>query len=488
MEHTHAIRRGGAIAADQEGCAIHVVIVRAKESSHLPATLTGRPLAQSSLSAFRLLVVYSPDPSVVGVPRIVGAQPLVVGRAGPGLTLDDGRVSRSHAAFEMRDGVPYVRDLGSRNGTFVNAEPIRDRALSDQDVIRVGDHCLLLQELNGDDVRRTLETPARSDRLIGDGRAMRELREEIGRARSGRVAVLLIGETGTGKEVAAAEIHGQWARAGAFVPVNCAAIPENLAEAELFGHVRGAFTGANHESHGLFGAADGGTIFLDEIGEMPLSLQPKLLRALAVGEIRRVGESQSRRVDVRVVAATNVDLEAAVSRHTFRADLLARLAGHIIRTPPLRERREDLLVLASHFLASALNVRRESVPQWFSPDAAEALLVHPWTFNVRELEQTLRAAAPRVERTTLELHHLPLATALPISTRVDNDNTARSAPPTLERILQVRPDATPNAEELRVVIEHFGGNVSRIAAFFGKERRQIYRWAARHGIDLDEVR
>jgi DNA-binding NtrC family response regulator len=305
------------------------------------------------------------------------------------------------------------------------------------------------------------------------------------------VPVLLLGETGTGKELVAAAIHALSGRKGDFVPVNCAAIPEQLAEGELFGHVKGAFTGAIGESGGLFRAADGGTLLLDEIGEMPASLQPKLLRALATGEVRRVGETTARKVDVRVVAATHVDLLAAAQDQRFRPDLLARLAGHVVRIAPLRERREDILSLASYFLAKASEQRierntHERVARSFSPDAAEALLVHEWQFNVRGLEQAMRVAATRVPEGKIEL--AGLGPGFRASLDGGRLSPVPGAAASRVRALEVRPDAVPSADELRAVIEHFEGRIGRIAAFFGKERRQIYRWAERYEIDLASAR
>ena len=472
------------------------VMSRAGAALDVTRTL-GRTPGESAVPEFvRVVVVYSEDPTMVGTLRVLGDEALIVGRQGSGLTgslhsLTDPRVSRAHAVFELKSEGPIVRDLGSRNGTYVNGERVETAPLADQDVIRIGDHLLVVQALAGDDVRRGIEAPAALDTIVGDGRAMRALREDVLRAAPGDVPVLLLGETGTGKELVASEIHRLSGRTGKFVPVNCAAIPEHLAEGELFGYVRGAFTGAVGESVGLFGAADGGTLLLDEIGEMPIALQAKLLRALATGEVRRVGETSARKVDVRVVAATNVALVQAASEDRFRTDLLARLAGHVIALPTLRERRDDVLSLAAHFLSRALDLRAASMPEMvsksFSPDAAEALLLHAWPYNVRGLEQVIRAAATRVEARRLELGHLG-ATFRTSSGASDQGRVSSEGASPLQRLLEIRPSAVPSADELRVVITHFGGNVSRIAAFFAKERRQIYRWAERYEIDLGEAR
>ncbi len=258
-------------------------------------------------------------------------------------------------------------------------------------------------------------------------------------------------------------MHERSGRSGTLVAINCGALPPDLVESELFGHVAGAFTGASKGSEGLFTAAEGGTLFLDEIGEMPLAVQPKLLRALATGEVRAVGASQARHVDVRVVAATNRDLSAEVEAERFRGDLFARLAGWTIEMPPLRRRRDDVLVLARMFL------ERAGAPVAMEADAAEALLSYRWPFNVRELLQVASAVAVRAaggDRVLLD--HLPREIRAPVETR--RPLAAASVEPPLA--LSVRTDGTPSADELSRVLTHYAGNVAQVAAFFGRDRRQ----------------
>jgi transcriptional regulator with GAF, ATPase, and Fis domain len=311
---------------------------------------------------------------------------------------------------------------------------------------------------------------------------MCELRERVRTVARAAVPVLILGETGVGKELVAGEVHRESGRRGPFVAVNCAALPAELVESELFGHVKGAFTGATGESKGLFGEADGGTLFLDEIGEMPFALQAKLLRALATGEVRAVGAATARTVDVRVVAATNVLLDAAVEEKRFRGDLHARLLGSVVPVPPLRERRADILVLVDHFLAA------EGCAVEPTPDAAEALLVHRWPYNVRELEQIVRAAAPDArEAGALGLDQLPPPLRAPLAARTGPKATP-PPPAELPILLRVRRDGTPNADELREVLTHFEGNVAQVAAYFGRDRRQVYRWAERLGVELAAFR
>jgi two-component system, NtrC family, response regulator HydG len=230
------------------------------------------------------------------------------------------------------------------------------------------------------------------ENVVGRSSALREVLERAVRVSPTDATVLLTGESGTGKELVARAIHaGSRRSAHPFVPVNCAAITETLLESELFGHARGAFTGAIRARRGLFEEASGGTLFIDEIGETTPGFQAKLLRALQEGEIRRVGESVPVRVDVRIIAATNQDLRRAISEKRFREDLFYRLNVVPLRIPALRERREDIPLLARHFLES--HARRSGVPRRWSIDAVAKLLEHEWPGNVRELQNVVEQAA-----------------------------------------------------------------------------------------------
>jgi Nif-specific regulatory protein len=238
---------------------------------------------------------------------------------------------------------------------------------------------------------------AGEQRIVGASRALEAALEQVDKVVSTRVTVLIEGETGTGKELFAGAIHYRSPRKDKlFVAQNCAAFPENLLESELFGHKRGAFTGATEEKKGLFEVADGGTLFLDEVGEMPLALQAKLLRVLQEGEIRPIGASSARKVNVRIVAATNRDLEKEVAEGRFREDLFYRLRVFPIRVPPLRERREDIPVLAQHFLERyAREFGRPT--SGFSQNALELLARYAWPGNVRELENEIQRAVIEAE-------------------------------------------------------------------------------------------
>ena len=237
-------------------------------------------------------------------------------------------------------------------------------------------------------LRRRLEEERKGDRIVGVSAAIREVRRMIATVARADVDVALYGETGTGKELAARAVHEQSARAQRpFVVVDCAALPEPLLENELFGHEPGAFTGADRRASGLLAEADGGTVLIDEIGEMPLPLQAKLLRFLQTKEFRRVGASRPTRVNVRVVVATNRELEAEVARGGFRQDLYYRINVFPIRLPPLRERREDVPLLADHFLHA------HSRLDGFTAEAVALLAAHDWPGNVRQLENAVRRMA-----------------------------------------------------------------------------------------------
>jgi len=243
--------------------------------------------------------------------------------------------------------------------------------------------------------------------MLGRSPAMQRVRDLAERVAQVDSTILITGESGVGKEVLARFIHEHSARAvGPFVAINCGAVPEGLLESELFGHARGAFTGATQDRTGLFEAAQGGTLFLDELGEVPLSMQVKILRALQEREIRRVGESRNRSVDVRVLAATNRDLAADIQTGRFRQDLYYRLRVVEIRIPPLRQRRDDILVLARHFLARSASRLRRKV-SGLSPEAANHLLRYPWPGNVRELENTLERAVVLTRGSSIEPQDLP---------------------------------------------------------------------------------
>ena len=254
-----------------------------------------------------------------------------------------------------------------------------------------------------------METPRRAEEveLVARSRSMRNVLALAERVAQSHAPLLVAGESGTGKERVARYVHRRSPRAaGPFIPVNCGALPEQLLESELFGHARGAFTGADREHKGLFEAAAGGTLLLDEVGEIPHSVQVKLLRVLQDREVRRVGSTESRRIDVRIIAATNRDLAEMVRERTFRKDLYYRLKVLSIEVPPLRERKEDILPLAHSFLQSSCKAYRCG-PASISAEALDRLLAHSWPGNARELEHAMERAVvlagckPKIEAADL---------------------------------------------------------------------------------------
>ncbi|MFY3742887.1 sigma-54-dependent transcriptional regulator [Anaeromyxobacter sp. Red801] len=309
-------------------------------------------------------------------------------------------------------------------------------------------------------LRRELASEYPADGLVGASEAMQEVLRQVRKVAGQKTTVLVQGESGTGKELVARALHELSPRASMpFVAVNCGAIPAELLESELFGHVKGAFTDARRDKKGLAAEADGGTLFLDEVGELPLPLQVKLLRLLQEEEIRPVGDVRTRRVDVRMIAATARDLSRAVAEGQFREDLYWRLNVVAVRLPPLRERREDIPALAGHFLSRLGRLRPELPALSLSPEAHESLLAHRWPGNVRELEHALERAVVLADGPEIREDDLPeavragQAAALPTPSPVVPDGTL-----SLRR-------ATRAVEEqlVRAALERTGGNRTRAA-------------------------
>jgi transcriptional regulator with GAF, ATPase, and Fis domain len=368
----------------------------------------------------------------------------------PDVLLDDPCASRLHAriAWSAEQGAFRLEDAGSANGTFVNGVRVDAHTLADGDVLRIGDSLLVHDER----------------------RPMDRLRERAASIAAAGLPVLIVGETGTGKEVMARFIHERSGRKGPFVPLNCGALPRELAAAELFGHTRGAFSGAGQARPGLFASAAGGTLFLDEIGDLSMDLQPALLRALQEKAVRPVGADREVPVDVRVVAATNVDLQTAIDASRFRADLYARLAQAVVALPPLRERRFEIPALLRSFADA------EGRCLVLTPDALEVLLLGRYRYNVRELRSLLS------EFFAVSTGPAPLDLAYLVNAR-----------PEMSALVADRGEAgagksgsgtLPTAERERLVrlLAQHDGNISAIAKELGKPRAQIYRWMERYGL------
>jgi two-component system, NtrC family, response regulator AtoC len=304
------------------------------------------------------------------------------------------------------------------------------------------------------------------DRLVGASGAMQEVLRQVRKVAPQKTTVLLQGESGTGKELVARALHDLSPRASfPFVAVNCGAIPAELIESELFGHVKGAFTDARRDKKGLAAEADGGTIFLDEIGELPLALQVKLLRFLQEEEIRPVGDVRARKVDVRVVAATGRDLSRAVAAGEFREDLYWRLNVVGVRLPALRERPEDIPALAAHFLARYARLRPELPALALAPDALDALAGHRWPGNVRELQHAMERAVVLAEGPVLREEDLPE------TVRAPGPRPAVAVP---EGSLSVkRAVRSVEAQLIRAALERTGGNRTRAAELLDLSYRAL---------------
>ncbi|MFO0756721.1 MAG: sigma 54-interacting transcriptional regulator [Byssovorax sp.] len=419
-------------------------------------------------------VVSGPD---AGATIAAQGAPIVVGTGSAcDLRLTDDLVSRRHVElFSEPSGVRVV-DLGSRNGTFFGEARVREMQLARSAVISLGGTSLSIR-LRGEPLDVALCPRSRFGDAVGHSTAMRQVFALLERAATNQVTVLLEGDSGSGKDILATSLHQESARReGPFVVVDCGAIPRELIESELFGHEKGAFTGANAARVGAFEQADGGTLFLDEIGELPLDLQPKLLRVLESRSFRRVGSSRVMSVDVRVVAATNRRLREAVRLREFREDLFYRLAVVHVRVPSLAERREDVGPLAERFLRRATGDAAAAVP----PDLLRLLVAYDWPGNVRELRNVVERFAT-FERADPALLFQGGA-AQPGS------SVARPAPADL-----------PYHEAKRRVLESFnrailgdalaraGGSIPRAAELLGLPRQSVYRMLKEtRGEDADE--
>jgi transcriptional regulator with GAF, ATPase, and Fis domain len=414
----------------------------------------------------RLLVLSGPDQGKqIELERgsyLVGKSP------GCALVLSDGAVAQHHLELQMTERGVRVRDLGSQNGSWLAGARVADVTVGAGAVVTIGDSALKLTTAE----RTPAFLPSAADRfgaLSGRSLRMRELFAVLERIAQSDVAVLVAGETGTGKELCAEAIHQASPRsAGPFVICDLGGISRSLIESELFGHVRGAFTGAERDRDGAFAHAHGGTIFIDEVGELELDVQPRLLRAIEQRKIKPVGASSYREVDVRVIAATNRDLREEVKAGRFRDDLYHRLAVVHVTLPPLRERKEDLALLAGELLGG----RDLEVP----PETLALLAEYDWPGNVRELKNVLErgvslAGGARVlEPALLGLERSPA----PPSSVATGAASFREAK---ERLI-----GAWERDYVTQLLRRSGGNVSRAAREGGLDRVYLHRLMKKHGI------
>jgi two-component system response regulator GlrR len=395
------------------------------------------------------------------------------------LRVNDRAVSRVHAELEAADDGIWLRDLGSRNGSWVEGVLCKLARVEGGARIRVGNVTLQVR-VEGAEATVPLWPYDRFGDLVARSEVMRELFMRLSQYAQSDASVLVQGETGTGKELVARALHQASPRStGPFVVVDCGALPENLLETELFGHARGAFTGAANMRIGAIESADGGTVFLDEIGELPLAMQPKLLRVLESKTVRRVGETEHRTVDVRFLSATHRDLQQLVASGAFREDLYFRLSVLPAHVPPLRSRPADVPLLVAHFL-------RERAPGVvLDPQLEQEVTRHPWLGNVREL----RSFVDRVATIGPDA-----AWAL---TRGDaSAQSSRTAPP-VPRPVSGMPDVRTDVpfkelreswtdhlerEYIRKLIEQHGRNLATLAAAAGLDRTYVKRLIQKHSL------
>jgi two-component system response regulator GlrR len=388
------------------------------------------------------------------------------------LVLKDPTVSRFHCEIAISEGRARVRDLGSLNGTLIDGVPVYDAPLRSGATLTLG-RTKLRFDVVADTVRIPIGERDRFGTMIGRSPAMRRAFSLLERAASSDATVLLLGETGTGKEAAAESLHQASARADEpFMVLDCAALPHDLLESELFGHERGAFTGAVRDRAGIFEAADGGTVFLDEVGEIDLDLQPKLLRVLERREVRRLGSSVWKPVNVRILAATNRDLRTEVNAQRFRPDLYYRLAVVEVRLPSLRERLDDLPLLVEHFLDALGAGRAAGAALVRSPSFLARLRSHGWPGNVRELRNHVERALTLHDVEPMESTTQVLGGAGAPHLDIDVDQPIASA-----RDAWVRHFERAYLERL---LEKHGGNVTAAARAAGLHRAHIYRLLWKH--------
>jgi len=427
---------------------------------------------------------------------------LVVESADPWMSAPHAVIEVHHAGVQIAF---QIADAGSRNGVLVGGRRVERQVLTHRDEIVLGRTVWMVHGPPGPPLRNPTALVQATARPFGPTRsislALLDAWRMLERAAPSDLTILVSGETGTGKEITAAEIHARSRRKGRLVAVNCAALPEGLIEGQLFGYRRGAFTGAQSSSPGFIAAAEGGTLFLDEIADMPLPAQTKLLRVLEERAVVPLGEVAPRRVDVRVIAASQYDLRQRVAEGKFRNDLFSRIAQLGVELPPLRDRREDLGILAAYFCRQA--------GATLTLAAARALLAHGWPLNTRELATALRAAAVLAggaagvggsppSPIAIDVEHLPAAVRFPERERAPVAASPRAAPAasapaaapggaadaSIESAGGPDPyPGTPPRAELQELLQRHGGNVTAAAREVDKGKMQLYRWLARRGID-----
>jgi DNA-binding NtrC family response regulator len=401
------------------------------------------------------------------------------------VTVHDGWASSRHVRLSRVASLWTCEDLKSKNGTLLDGQPITKATLTNGCLLEIGHHLFIFRTAPIQDVREIVSddklTPPTPELATFDGEleaAFMALRDVAQRA----VPVLIQGASGTGKEVVTRALHRLSGRTGQLVAINSAALPEGLLSSELFGHRKGAFSGANDDRLGHVRAAQGGTLFLDEFGDLPAAAQAALLRVLQELEVVPLGTSKPVTLDLRLAAATHRDLDQLIATGAFRADLLARLKGFILKLPRLEERKVDLGLLIRAI------VRRMPDPPSalsFTPVAARALFRHKWPLNIRELELTLRAAVALAKDAPIREEHLP-----------EDVRKALHSVETAPALRPARPPAKPPKEQLhgddpellKALLKKHHGNIAAVGVELDKARVQIRRWLTKYGIDPNDFR
>ena len=431
-------------------------------------TLTA--IRRDALSVPNLRVAVSTGSEQIEVP--LGVKPVVVGTSGEcDLVLRDPQISRRHCRVTLTERGVVLEDLGSKNGTFVREVPVREVILLPGVAATLG-ACKLAVAVVGAPLTLPLSKLPRFGEALGGSVVMRALFATLQRAAATDATVVLIGESGTGKELLARAIHTASPRsAGPLEVLDCSAVAPTLLEAELFGHVRGAFTGATANRAGVLERAEGGTLFVDELGELPLELQPKLLRAVETRQLRRLGSNSFRPFDVRLVVATHRDLRAEVTAGTFRQDLFYRLAMVEARVPPLRERKDDIPLLVERLCGEQDPPRAlADLP----PNTLALLMAHDWPGNVRELFNTVRR---------LLLFPEMGSEAIEGSSRMEGAEAPRNLP-----LREARSMVVEQFERayIAAALRKHGGKVARAAEALGISRQLLYRMLEQYGLPRDD--
>ncbi|XYI02686.1 sigma 54-interacting transcriptional regulator [Sorangium sp. So ce1128] len=476
------------------------------------------PTSRRASSGAGIVLLYAPDYELFRPAYPVFESGSVLGRdPSADVYVPTPTASRHHARIERRGGVWHLSDLGGRNGTIHNGEFVTEAVLAHLDEIRIGSAIFKFVEHDAESYAHYridgayLEDPdspsqvrpcSSTSRIVG-GYQSQLLAGRLREIARSELSVLILGESGTGKEIFAEQLHEWSGRRGPLQAVNCAAIPAALVEGELFGHRRGAFSGAERDRMGIIRAAHQGTLLLDEIGDMPLEAQAKILRVIQSKEITPLGAAQPEQVDVRIVAATHRDLDALQQKGAFRADLFARLNEYSITLPPLRERKEDIFSLC---VALARRHGRHEV----RPSTAfmASLLHHDFPYNVRELEALIKRWAATARGPELDLQDL--SGEIRSQMRTYGARSSASLPPPADAARAtlipedraalsageggyapngaLPPRTSPDEKVLRELLVQQRGNVAAVARELGRDRAQVHRWIRRYNMNVDEFR